>query len=108
MRADFTELDLDAQARLKEAFDPAGIFNPAKVLPEGSRCFDFGGVRREIPDGAWYDRDRRGRSRASRSLQSRNWPRSSRGPRRSNASSMSSVAGRDRVTDRRLLPWWSR
>ena len=43
MRADFTELDLDAQARLKEAFDPAGIFNPAKVLPEGSRCFDFGG-----------------------------------------------------------------
>ena len=33
MRADFTELDLDAQARLKEAFDPAGIFNPAKVLP---------------------------------------------------------------------------
>jgi len=53
MRADFTELDLDAQARLKEAFDPAGIFNPAKVLPEGSRCFDFGGVKREIPDGAW-------------------------------------------------------
>ncbi|MGH8871505.1 MAG: FAD-binding oxidoreductase [Acidimicrobiia bacterium] len=53
MRADFTEVDLDAQARLKEAFDPAGIFNPAKVLPEGSRCFDFGGVKREIPDGAW-------------------------------------------------------
>jgi glycolate dehydrogenase FAD-linked subunit len=53
MRADFTELDLDAQARLKEVFDPNGIFNPAKVLPEGSRCFDFGGVRREIPDGAW-------------------------------------------------------
>ncbi len=53
MRADFTELDLDAQARLKEAFDPVGIFNPAKVLPEGSRCFDFGGVKREIPDGAW-------------------------------------------------------
>jgi glycolate oxidase len=53
MRDDFTELDLDSQARLKEAFDPAGLFNPAKVLPEGSRCFDFGGVRREIPDGAW-------------------------------------------------------
>jgi glycolate oxidase len=53
MRAGFTELDLDAQARIKEAFDPEGIFNPAKVLPEGSRCFDFGGVRREIPDGAW-------------------------------------------------------
>jgi glycolate oxidase len=53
MRADFTEIDLDAQARLKEAFDPSGLFNPAKVLPEGSRCFDFGGVRRDIPDGAW-------------------------------------------------------
>ena len=53
MRADFSELDLDAQARLKQVFDPEGIFNPAKVLPEGSRCFDFGGVPREIPDGAW-------------------------------------------------------
>jgi len=53
MSAGFSELDLDAQARLKEVFDPDGIFNPAKVLPEGSRCFDFGGVRREIPDGAW-------------------------------------------------------
>lgn len=53
MGANFTELDLDAQARLKETFDPAGVFNPTKVLPEGSRCFDFGGVRRELPDGAW-------------------------------------------------------
>jgi glycolate oxidase len=53
MPTGFNELDLDAQARLKEAFDPEGIFNPAKVLPEGSRCFDFGGVKREIPDGAW-------------------------------------------------------
>ncbi|MGH8875399.1 MAG: FAD-linked oxidase C-terminal domain-containing protein, partial [Acidimicrobiia bacterium] len=46
----FTELDLDAQARVREAFDPAGIFNPQKVLPNGSRCFDFG---RPIPEGAW-------------------------------------------------------
>ncbi|MGI9608919.1 MAG: FAD-binding oxidoreductase, partial [Acidimicrobiia bacterium] len=53
MRADFTELDLDAQARLKEVFDPSGLLNPAKVLPEGSRCFDFGGTRREVPDGTW-------------------------------------------------------
>ena len=53
MRASFTELDLDAQARLKEVFDPAGLLNPAKILPSGSRCFDFGGVRREVPDGAW-------------------------------------------------------
>ena len=53
MRVGFSELDLDAQARLKEVFDPAGVFNPTKILPEGSRCFDFGGVRRELPDGAW-------------------------------------------------------
>jgi glycolate oxidase len=53
MPGSFSELDLDAQARVKEVFDPAGLFNPAKILPEGSRCFDFGGVRREIPDGAW-------------------------------------------------------
>lgn len=53
MGTNFTELDLDAQARLKESFDPAGVFNPAKVLPEGSRCFDFGGSRRELPDGVW-------------------------------------------------------
>jgi glycolate oxidase len=53
MRTNFTELDLDAQARLKEAFDPTGVFNPNKILPQGSRCFDFGGVRRELPDGAW-------------------------------------------------------
>ena len=53
MRASFTEIDLDCQARLKEVFDPAGVFNPAKILPEGSRCFDFGGTRRVIPEGAW-------------------------------------------------------
>ena len=54
MRASFTALDLDAQARLKEAFDPEGVFNPNKILPQGSRCFDFGGVRRkELPEGAW-------------------------------------------------------
>ena len=47
----FNEVDLDAQARLKECFDPKGIFNPTKVLPLGSRCFDLGS--RPVPDGAW-------------------------------------------------------
>jgi glycolate oxidase len=47
----FTEYDLDAQARLKEAFDPTGLFNPAKVLPVGARCFDASGAR--LPDGVW-------------------------------------------------------
>lgn len=47
----FTPADLDAQARLKECFDPGDLFNPAKVLPAGSRCFDLGS--RPVPEGAW-------------------------------------------------------
>ncbi len=38
----FSADDLDAQARLREAFDPDCLLNPGKVLPEGSRCFDAG------------------------------------------------------------------
>jgi len=38
----FSPIDLDAQARLRDAFDPGGDLNPGKVLPNGSRCFDFG------------------------------------------------------------------
>jgi len=41
----FSDVDLDAQARVRESFDDAGIMNPHKVLPEGSRCFDGNGVR---------------------------------------------------------------
>lgn len=47
----FTPTDLDAQARVKECFDPEGVFNPSKVLPLGSRCFDLGS--RPVPDGVW-------------------------------------------------------
>ena len=46
----FSPLALDAQARLRESFDPAGLMNPDKVLPTGSRCFDFG---RPPPEGVW-------------------------------------------------------
>jgi glycolate oxidase len=46
----FNSTDLDAQARLKETFDPDGRFNPGKVLPAGSRCFDLGP---QVPPGAW-------------------------------------------------------
>ncbi|MDH3189775.1 MAG: FAD-binding protein [Acidimicrobiia bacterium] len=53
MRLSFSELDLDAQARIKDVFDPTHLLNPAKILPSGSRCFDFGGVRREVPEGTW-------------------------------------------------------
>jgi glycolate oxidase len=45
----FSPDDLDAQARLRDAFDPSGRANPTKVLPAGSRC----GELQRIPDGAW-------------------------------------------------------
>jgi glycolate oxidase len=45
----FSPADLDAQARLRDAFDPSGRANPQKVLPSGSRC---GEVQR-VPEGAW-------------------------------------------------------
>jgi glycolate oxidase len=52
MGAFFGETDLDAQARVKEVFDPVGIFNPGKMLPEGSRCFDLA-AGRPPPEGTW-------------------------------------------------------
>jgi glycolate oxidase len=45
----FSPDDLDAQARLRDAFDPDGAANPRKVLPRGSRCGDL----QRVPDGAW-------------------------------------------------------
>jgi len=47
----YSPIDLDAQARLREAFDPRGILNPGKILPEGSRCYDFGLVA-EVESGS--------------------------------------------------------
>ena len=46
----YNEADLDAQARLREAFDLHGRFNPEKVLPSGARCIDLG---RPVPEGVW-------------------------------------------------------
>jgi glycolate oxidase len=45
----FTADDLDAQARLRDAFDPAGLANPDKVLPAGSRCGEIA----RAPAGTW-------------------------------------------------------
>jgi glycolate oxidase len=45
----FSPADLDAQARLRAAFDPDGVCNPTKVLPAGSRCGDL----QSVPAGAW-------------------------------------------------------
>ena len=41
--------DLDAQARIRDVFDPDGVCNPAKVLPAGARCGDL----QRVPEGAW-------------------------------------------------------
>jgi glycolate oxidase len=45
----FSADDLDAQARLRDAFDPDGTANPEKVLPRGSRCGDL----QRVPEGTW-------------------------------------------------------
>ena len=49
MSLQFSPDDLDAQARLRDAFDPSGAANPLKVLPRGSRC----GELQRVPEGAW-------------------------------------------------------
>ncbi len=45
----FSDADLDAQARLRDVFDPDHACNPLKVLPAGSRCGDL----QSVPEGAW-------------------------------------------------------
>jgi glycolate oxidase len=45
----FSADDLDAQARLRAAFDPDLVANPSKVLPAGSRCGDL----QAVPEGVW-------------------------------------------------------
>jgi FAD/FMN-containing dehydrogenase len=45
----FDDDDLDAQARLRAAFDPDGVANPHKVLPAGSGCGDL----QALPKGVW-------------------------------------------------------
>ncbi len=45
----FSAVDLDAQAALRSAFDPAGRVNPGKVLPSPASCGDL----QAVPEGAW-------------------------------------------------------
>jgi glycolate oxidase len=45
----FEPADLDAQAALRDAFDPVGLSNPGKVLPSPARCADI----QSVPAGAW-------------------------------------------------------
>jgi glycolate oxidase len=50
MGLQFSAVSLDAQARVRQAFDPDGVANPTKLLPSGSRCLDLG---RALADGLW-------------------------------------------------------
>jgi glycolate oxidase len=46
----FSAADLEAQRWLRDAFDPAGLCNPEKILPRGgTRCGDIA----SLPAGAW-------------------------------------------------------
>lgn len=45
----FTEVDLDAQAQVRAAFDPDGLANPDKVLPSPAGCGDL----HQVPEGVW-------------------------------------------------------
>jgi glycolate oxidase len=45
----FSEDDLEMQRRMKEVFNPSGLFNPGKVLPTGKMC---GELRIQVNVGA--------------------------------------------------------
>ncbi len=49
----FSAVDLAAQACAREAFDPEGRMNPAKVLPLGSRCGELVLDAGSLPPGTW-------------------------------------------------------
>lgn len=48
----FSEADLDIMARARSAIDPAGLFNPAKVLPTDGQSHPKMAPSR-IPEGMW-------------------------------------------------------
>ncbi|MDH3707877.1 MAG: FAD-binding oxidoreductase, partial [Acidimicrobiia bacterium] len=52
MNLQFSDDDLDAQARLKAAFDPHCRANPGKVIPSSHSCADIQALRK-VPDGVW-------------------------------------------------------
>ena len=48
----FSKADLDAQARLRRAFDPDEMANPGKVLPTGASCAEISALDK-VPEGVW-------------------------------------------------------
>jgi glycolate oxidase len=48
----FSPEDLAAQRLLRDAFDPDGVSNPDKVLPDGPSCGEIQDLP-EVPEGTW-------------------------------------------------------
>ncbi len=48
----FSVVDLEVQAAVRDAFDPDGVANPGKVIPRGASCADISHLR-VVPDGVW-------------------------------------------------------
>ena len=51
----YSEADLDAMRRAREAFDEDGRMNPGKILPGGSACGDIPTerIKRSLAEGMW-------------------------------------------------------
>ena len=49
----FNEVDLEAMARVRRAFDPDGRFNPAKMFPTPISCGEVRLQPAQIPAGLW-------------------------------------------------------
>ncbi len=52
MHMQFSPADLEAQDKLRRAFDVRGLANPAKVLPSGASCGHVSNLGR-APEGTW-------------------------------------------------------
>ncbi|HZD41761.1 MAG TPA: FAD-linked oxidase C-terminal domain-containing protein, partial [Terriglobales bacterium] len=49
----FNESDLESMKRVREAFDPQGRFNPAKLFPTPASCGELGRQPAAVPAGLW-------------------------------------------------------
>ncbi|MCL0044574.1 FAD-binding oxidoreductase, partial [Dehalococcoidia bacterium] len=49
----FTNADLNAMLKLKQAFAPVGLLNPGKVFPGGPSCGELPGYSTIGSAGAW-------------------------------------------------------
>ncbi|MCZ6830783.1 MAG: FAD-binding protein [Gammaproteobacteria bacterium] len=47
MASQFNDAELEQFRRLKQAFDPAGLLNPGKVIPTLKRCQEYRAIRNE-------------------------------------------------------------